>query len=90
MTHKPWCRFGQVPTLEESPRWAGIIRECICHENGLIPFEPIERWIKWIDINRCPYMWGTSEEHNWSFEDNKRLLLIALDRYADYLKGQIK
>jgi len=60
-----------------------------------LPFIP-ERWIKWKDIERCPYaMFSTYEEERkraaeWNEKDNERLTLIALDRYADYLKGLTK
>jgi hypothetical protein len=44
-----------------------------------------EDHIKWKDIERCPYTFKDPKWTNWSREDEKRLLLIALDRYADYL-----
>lgn len=37
------------------------------------------------DIERCPYAPKDSEYREWIKKDNKRLLLIALDRYAEML-----
>lgn len=52
-----------------------------------IPFYPIDRWIKWKDVERCPYpMFRNHPEWGpWNERDDKRLLLIALDRYAEFI-----
>lgn len=46
-------------------------------------------WLKWKDIERCPYPpFSNHPKHtNWNKQDDKRMLLIALDRYVDYLQG---
>jgi len=43
----------------------------------------------WGDIERCPYAFHDPEWSEWSRKDDKRLLLIALERYLiifDYLQ----
>lgn len=52
-----------------------------------IPFDR-GKYITWNDIERCPYSFrGDVFEANmwlkWNQNDDKRLLLIALDRYAN-------
>lgn len=52
-----------------------------------IPFyEP--KYLKFKDLERCPYSLRTEYRQNceWMIADNKRMLLIALDRYADVLQ----
>jgi hypothetical protein len=48
------------------------------------PFD-IYDYLKLGDLERCPYVWGTPECNEWNKQDKKRLTLIALERYADYL-----
>jgi hypothetical protein len=51
--------------------------------------EPFSKW-DWYDIRdleRCPYVFWSKECHDWTVLDDGRILLIALDRYADYLQG---
>jgi hypothetical protein len=43
-------------------------------------------YLKMKDLERCPYVWGTKECGEWNIQDDRRMLLIALDRYADYLQ----
>lgn len=38
------------------------------------------------DLERCPYTWKDSRYPKWAEEDNKRILLINLNRYADQLQ----
>lgn len=51
---------------------------------------PFERYnyIKMKDLERSPYVIWSKEENEWSKNDNYRMLLIALDRYADELEGR--
>lgn len=49
------------------------------------PFSVTDRWIKWKDVERCPYTFKDSEWLEWSRKDDERLFLAALDNYADYL-----
>ena len=42
-------------------------------------------WLKWTDIERGPFAPFTLESGNWLRDDDRRLFLIALDRYADWL-----
>lgn len=47
------------------------------------------RLIFYKDIERCPYSLRDSRNLEWSRKDDKRLLLIALERYLmifDYLR----
>ncbi len=46
-----------------------------------------EEWLKWKDIERCPYSMYDEHWASWSKRDDIRLMLIALDRFADYLQG---
>lgn len=39
-----------------------------------------------IHYERCPYTWRDYQYKAWIRDDDRRLLLIALDCYADYLK----
>lgn len=48
-------------------------------------FNP-SKYIKWKDIIRCPYAFKDQRWSEWSRKDDNRLLLIALDRYADELQ----
>jgi hypothetical protein len=50
------------------------------------PFDKYD-WLKVKDIERCPYAMFTAECGFWSKRDDRRMLLIALDRYADHLQG---
>lgn len=56
-----------------------------------LPFILYE-WYGFMDLERCPYASFSSnqEERDKAFEWNKkddfRILLIALDRYADFLQ----
>jgi len=43
-------------------------------------------YLKIKDLERCPYVIWTKEEIEWLKKDNFRMLLIALDRYADELE----
>lgn len=43
-------------------------------------------YLKWKDLERNPNTPFTEASRKWSEEDNKRMLLIALDRYADELQ----
>lgn len=56
--------------------WKGII----------IPFDP-HNYLKFKDYERCPHKWDSFECAVWCKKDDERLLLIALDRYADFLQG---
>jgi hypothetical protein len=47
-----------------------------------IPFIDEEN-ITWNDIERCPFPFSHPDWREWNEKDDKRLLLIALDRYAD-------
>lgn len=49
------------------------------------PFHKYE-FIKYKDLERSPFTFHSPEYVKWSEEDDKRLLLIALDRYADALQ----
>lgn len=51
----------------------------------MIPFDKYH-YLKFKDLERCPYVIWTKEEIEWSKKDNFRMLLIALDRYADKLQ----
>lgn len=47
------------------------------------------RLIFYKDIERCPYTFKQPEYDKWTEEDDKRLTLIALERYlmiVDYLR----
>lgn len=48
------------------------------------PFDEFD-YLKIGDIERCPYTWGTPECADWNAKDKQRLVLIALERYANYL-----
>ena len=39
------------------------------------------------DLERCPYPMFTKECGEWCEQDDKRKILIALDRYADVLQN---
>ena len=41
------------------------------------------------DLERCPYKWETPECGEWSMKDNERMTLIALDRYAKFLRDEL-
>lgn len=51
-----------------------------------IPFIA-EQWIKWKDIERCPYpiFRNHPDFMCWTKIDDERLLCIALDRYAAFI-----
>lgn len=50
------------------------------------PFDKYD-WLKFRDLERCPYAPFTSEAVSWLAKDDRRMLLIALDRYAAHLRG---
>lgn len=52
-----------------------------------IPFD-IYDWYLFNDLQRCPYRWGTWECREWNKVEDRRILLVMLDRYADYLQGK--
>jgi hypothetical protein len=43
-------------------------------------------WLRFRDLERCPFVWYSKECNEWIRQDDRRMLLIALDRYADYLQ----
>lgn len=45
-------------------------------------------YLKLKDLRRCPFPYQGKRTIRWDKEDNHRLLLIALDRYADKLKNE--
>lgn len=56
-----------------------------------IPFNKYDYlYIK--DLERCPYppFRNHPKFRDWNDEDDKRMLLLALDRYADVLQRKIK
>lgn len=53
------------------------------------PFSFSDRWIKWKDVERCPYIPKDPQYKFWIRDDDKRLKLAALDNYADYLKKNL-
>lgn len=55
----------------------------------MIPFDVFD-WLRIGDIERCPYPpFRNHPKHaEWNTNDEKRLTLIALDRYADYLRDK--
>jgi len=54
-----------------------------------IKLKPFNRydWLKFKDVERCPYPPFRNDPNwlEWTVNDDKRMLLIALDRYAAYL-----
>ena len=50
----------------------------------------VDKYIKWKDIERCLYPPFRNHPNflEWIEKDNERLLLIALDRYADKLQNK--
>jgi hypothetical protein len=56
-----------------------------------IPFHKYD-YLKIKDLERCPYppFRNHPEFTKWNDNDDRRMLLIALDRYADKLKGKNK
>lgn len=47
----------------------------------MMPFYIVD-WITIGDMERCPYNQNTPERDGWIQRDDRRLLLIALDRWA--------
>lgn len=47
-----------------------------------IPFDRYD-YLKLKDLERSPYVIWSQAEVEWSKKDNHRMLLIALDRYAE-------
>lgn len=47
-------------------------------------------WLKFKHLERCPYVWGTPDCDKWNKEDDRRMLLIALDCYAEYLEYKME
>jgi len=47
-------------------------------------------WLKFSDLERCPYppFRNHPKFKEWNENDDRRMLLIALDRYADYITTQ--
>lgn len=37
-------------------------------------------------LMRCPFVFSTEEARQWHKKDDYRILLLELDRYADYLQ----
>lgn len=56
------------------------------HSDYIEPFSFSSRWIKWKDIERCPYTFREPEYTEWSRKYEERLSLAALDNYAEYLR----
>lgn len=56
----------------------------------IFPFNQYEFVYSFKDIERCPYMWTHPNYSKWIEEDDKRKLLIALERYAKALKCEHK
>lgn len=50
-----------------------------------MPFEKYD-WLKLGDLERCPFVIFSPESAKWGEEDNRRMLLIALERYANFLQ----
>jgi hypothetical protein len=52
------------------------------------PFDPYDYWTIG-DIEHCPYpMWNAEYKDRWvewNKQDKQRMMLIALERYANYL-----
>ncbi len=38
-------------------------------------------YLKWGDVERCPYVFGSPQAAAWLDRDDFRCLLLALDRY---------
>lgn len=59
----------------------------------LIPYDRYD-WLMMKDLERCPYpifnIENGENQARWSREDDRRMELLALDRYADYLRGELK
>lgn len=54
----------------------------------MLRFEPA-RLVFYGDLKRCPYVYHSKEAKVWHRRDDKRLLLITLERYImifDYLR----
>jgi hypothetical protein len=43
-------------------------------------------YLKMKDMERCPYPMFTKECGEWNKKDDERLLIVALERYAEDLK----
>jgi hypothetical protein len=46
-------------------------------------------YLTWDDVERNPYAMYNPMCSIWAKEDDRRLLLVALDKYAEALRGQI-
>lgn len=55
----------------------------------LISYDPYD-WLMIKDIERCPYTSKDDGYLTWHNNDDQRLELIALDRYADFLQDKLK
>jgi len=57
----------------------------------LIPYDRYD-WLMMKDLERCPYPPFRSHPlfKEWNDNDDRRMELIALDRYASYLLGELK
>lgn len=55
----------------------------------MLPFEKYD-WLMIKDIERCPYIWKDYQYSAWWKDNEQRQLLIALDRYADFLQHKLK
>lgn len=56
------------------------------------PVAPFEKYdyLFFRDLERCPYRWGTAMCGQWCKLDDERMLLIALDRYAEVLTNHAR